>query len=71
MRKTTPPAKTSRRRFLRDGSILPRPTTVSITLSAPLSPEAFRGDGSDWRAVVELRDAARAEIARHAGEPLL
>jgi fatty-acyl-CoA synthase len=59
------------RRFLRDGTILPRPTSVTITLSPPLAPEAFRGDGTDWRAIVELRDAAREQIARYSGEVLL
>ena len=59
------------RRFLRDGTFLPRPTSITITLSPPLFPELSPGDSSDWHEVVRLRDAAREQIARHSGEPLL
>jgi 1-acyl-sn-glycerol-3-phosphate acyltransferase len=59
------------RRFLRDGTILPRPTTVTITLSPPLCPKTSTTDSSDWHEVVRLRDAAREQIARYSGEPLL
>ena len=59
------------RRFLRDGTYLPKPTAVTITLSPPLSPKTPEPDSSDWHEVVRLRDAAREQIARHCGEPLL
>jgi fatty-acyl-CoA synthase len=56
------------RRFLRDGTILPCPTTVTITLSEPIEPLR---NASDWHEVVRLRDNVREQIARHSGEPLL
>jgi 1-acyl-sn-glycerol-3-phosphate acyltransferase len=59
------------RRFLRDGTYLPRPASVTITLSPPLSPKTPAPDSSDWHEVVRLRDAAREQIARYSGEPLL
>ncbi len=59
------------RRFLRDGTYLPRPTSVTITLSAPVRPKTPEPDSSDWHEVVRLRDATREQIARHSGEPLL
>lgn len=57
------------RRFLRDGTFLPRPTSVTITLSPPLHPNI--SDSSDWHEVVRLRDAAREQIARYSGERLV
>ena len=64
------------RRFLRDGTYLPRPTSVTITLSAPIYPNtaanpANSADSSDWHELIRLRDATRAAIVRYAGEPLL
>jgi fatty-acyl-CoA synthase len=64
------------RRFLRDGTYLPRPTSVTITLSAPIYPQQERGakDGgewSNWHEIIHLRDETRAAIARHVPEPLL
>jgi len=64
------------RRFLRDGTWLPRPTSVTITLSPPIYPSTAANtssspDLSDWHELIRLRDATRAAIARHAGEPLL
>ncbi|HSC44489.1 MAG TPA: AMP-binding protein [Candidatus Acidoferrum sp.] len=58
------------RHFLRDGTILPRPTAVTITLSPAVTPNATAA-ASDWHEVVRLRDTVREEIARHSGEPLL
>jgi len=58
------------RHFLRDGTILPRPTSVTITLSPAVTPNATAA-ASDWHEVVRLRDTVREEIARHSGEPLL
>src|SRR5579859_6451741 len=63
------------RQFLRDRTYLPRPTSVTITLSAPIYPrvegaQAEDGD-SDWHELIRLRDQTRAAIARHVPEPLL
>ncbi|MEA1868414.1 MAG: 1-acyl-sn-glycerol-3-phosphate acyltransferase, partial [Thermodesulfobacteriota bacterium] len=51
---------------LRSGSWFPRRGTVSVTVGKPITPR-----GSDWSAAIELRDAARADILRHCGEPEL
>jgi len=59
------------RKFLRDGTILPRPTSVTITLSPPLFPHPSADNSSDWHEVVRLRDAAREAIVRHSGEPMV
>lgn len=59
------------RKFLRDGTYLPRPTSITITLSPPLHAKPLDPDSSDWHEVVRLRDAARAQIARYSGEPLV
>ena len=52
------------RSVLRDGSWFPRRGTLIVTVGAPLA-----APGSDWNAAVALRDAARADILRHCGEP--
>ena len=52
------------RSVLRDGTWYLRRASVSVTVSAPIRPE-----GTDWAAAIKLRDAARAEILRHCGEP--
>ena len=52
------------RSVLRDGSWFARRGAIVVTIAAPLLPQ-----GSDWNAAVALRDAARAEILRHCGEP--
>jgi len=64
------------RKFLRDGTYLPRPTSVTITLSPPIYPRqenaaADGGQSSNWRELIHLRDETRAAIARHVPEPLL
>ena len=63
------------RKFLRDGTYLPRPTSVTITLSPPIYPRksnpADGGESSDWHQLIHLRDETRAAIARHVPEPLL
>ena len=64
------------RRFLRDGRYLPRPTSVTITLSPPIYPNKAAStnnlaDSSGWHELIRLRDATRAAIVRYAGEPLL
>ena len=64
------------RRFLRDGTYLPRPTRVTITLSPPIYPNTAgnannSAESSDWHELIRLRDATRAAVVRHAGEALL
>ena len=64
------------RRFLRDGTYLPRPTRVTITVSPPIYPRVTSEttkaeEHSAWRELIRLRDATREAIARHTGEPLL
>jgi 1-acyl-sn-glycerol-3-phosphate acyltransferase len=64
------------RRFLRDGTYLPRPTRVTITVSPPIYASAISDPSSDgkslaWQELVRLRDATREAIAPHTGEPLL
>ena len=60
------------RRFLRDRTILPRPTSVTITISPPIYPQRVAsGDPNHLQAIVRLRDQTREAIARFSGEPLL
>ena len=60
------------RKFLRDETILPRPSSVTITLSPPIAPRAAGSDtAAGWHELIRLRDTCREAIARHAGEPLL
>jgi 1-acyl-sn-glycerol-3-phosphate acyltransferase len=49
---------------LRADQWLPRRGAISVTISRPIYPR-----GKDWNAAVALRDAARAEMLRHCGEP--
>jgi acyl carrier protein len=64
------------RKFLRDGTHLPRPTSVTITVHPPIYPQT-RGGASDhaessgWHELIRLRDATREAIVRDSGEPLL
>ena len=68
------------RRFLRDGTYLPRPTDVTITLSPPIFPHGApapagnaptSNESAGWHDLIRLRDETRRAIAQHAGEPLL
>jgi acyl carrier protein len=52
------------RSVLRDGTWYLRRAAVAVTFGAPIAP-----GGSDWSAAIQLRDAVRAEILRHCGEP--
>ena len=61
-----PVAVRGAREILRDETVLPRPGRVTITIRPPLLPKQ---DG--WQEIVRLRDATRAAIAEHCGEPLL
>jgi 1-acyl-sn-glycerol-3-phosphate acyltransferase len=64
------------RRFLRDGTYLPRPTSVTITVSPPIYPRTTTGEAGvneslAWHELIRLRDTTRETIRRHTGEPLL
>ena len=64
------------RRFLRDGTYLPRPTDVTITVHPPIYPQltgdkSERVESSGWHELIRLRDAAREAIGRDSGEPIL
>ncbi|MDS4022353.1 MAG: AMP-binding protein [Candidatus Competibacter sp.] len=52
------------RSMLRAGSWFPRRGRLEVIVAPPIQP-----DGDDWSAAVRLRDAARAVILRHCGEP--
>lgn len=52
------------RSILRADSWFPRRGPVKVTICEPIMPK-----GSDWAAAIELRDAVRAEMLRHCGEP--
>ena len=52
------------RSVLRDGTYFPRRGAIRVTISPPIAPQ-----GKDWAAALRLRDAVRAEILRHCGEP--
>ena len=52
------------RSMLRAGSWFPRRGRLEVIVEPAISP-----DGEDWAAAVRLRDAARAVILRHCGEP--
>jgi fatty-acyl-CoA synthase len=64
------------RKFLREGTYIPRPTSVTITLSPPIYPHVATGsptttESASWHDLIRLRDKTREAIARHTGEPLL
>jgi fatty-acyl-CoA synthase len=61
------------RKFLREGTFLPRPTSVTITLSPPIYPSKTEtsGDPNHLHEIVRLRDLAREAIAKHSREPKL
>jgi len=52
------------RSVLRDGTWYPRRHPIAATFGAPIAPE-----GTDWSAMLKLRDRVRAEILKHCGEP--
>ena len=73
-----PVALAGARQVLREGTWLPRPGNITITLSPPIYPQPTvenrspdAKDSADWHQLIHLRDAARAAIASHSGEPLL
>ena len=62
------------RRFLREGTYIPRPTSVTITVSPPIYPVTAAPGGSEsasWHDLIRLRDKTREVIGRHAGEPII
>jgi 1-acyl-sn-glycerol-3-phosphate acyltransferase len=61
-----PLALVGTRRLLKDGTWLPRPGPVRVWIGEPIRPE-----GSDWKAIVALRDRVADAIAEHCGEPRL
>jgi 1-acyl-sn-glycerol-3-phosphate acyltransferase len=61
-----PLALSGTRGALRDGTFLPRPGTLRLWIGDPIAPE-----GSDWKALVTLRDKVADAIAGHCGEPRL
>ena len=63
-----PIALSGTRRVLRDGQWLARRLPVEAVIGAPLSAP---GGADPFTAAVHLRDAARAQILRHCGEPEL
>ena len=70
-----PVALAGTRSFLRDGSYLPRPAKITVTVCPPLvpigPPDSSRSGELEWREIVRLRDEAREPIGRFSGEPLL
>lgn len=58
------------REFLPDGSILPRPSEVTITLSAPIFPRAKSDGAADWHELIRLRDSVREAVAKNSGEAM-
>jgi len=67
-REIVPIALEGTRRVLRDGTWLPRPGRITITICPPIPPPPT---AQDWQQIVHLRDSAREIIARFAREPLL
>jgi len=67
-REIVPIALEGTRRVLRDGTWLPRPGHVTITICPPIAPPPA---AAGWKEIVRARDAAREMIARFAREPLL
>jgi 1-acyl-sn-glycerol-3-phosphate acyltransferase len=65
-----PMALRGTRQLLRDGSYLPRRSTVTLTICPPMEPANVAGN-PEWKEMARLRDAARQAISQYAGEPLL
>jgi len=54
------------RQVMRDGTWIPHPGTIDVELLDAIEPPV---DREEWRAAVTMRDAARAAILAHIGEP--
>jgi len=64
------------RKILRDGTYLPRPSSVTITIHPPIYPQTVsnakdQAESSGWHELIRLRDATREAIGRDSGEPIL
>jgi acyl carrier protein len=58
------------RSILRADSSLPRRGAIAVRVGKPLQPEAPDSEAAEpWPAAVRLRDAARAYVLKHSGEP--
>jgi len=69
-RPIVPIALRGTRRFLRDGTFMPKPTRISLIACPALLP-APQVPGREWAEVLRLRDETRKIISSHSGEPLL
>ena len=69
-RPIVPVAVRGARRFLQDGTFLPKPSRITITVCPALFPAPESAD-REWAEVLRLRDETRRMISFHAGEPLL
>jgi len=67
-REIVPVALDGVRRALRDGTWLPRPGHITITICPPIAPPP---SAEDWQQIVRVRDSVREMIARFAHERLL
>jgi 1-acyl-sn-glycerol-3-phosphate acyltransferase len=65
-----PVALRGARRFLQDGTWLPKPSRITVTVCPALVAYAA-SNGRDLAEVLRLRDEARRVIATYSGEPLL
>ena len=61
-----PMALRGARRVLRDKTFIPRPGPIELWVGEPIL-----ASGTDWSAMVDLRDRVAAQIAEHCGEPRL
>lgn len=66
-----PVAVRGAREFLRDGTFLPKPRGITLTVSPALFPVTDKDEGQEWAEVLRLRDETRRIISSHAGEPML
>jgi 1-acyl-sn-glycerol-3-phosphate acyltransferase len=69
-RPIVPVALRGTRHFLRDGTALPKPTHITVTVCPAIfaDPEPA---GREWAEVLRLRDETRRIISSRSGEPLL
>ena len=65
-----PVALRGARRFLQDGTWLPKPSRITVTVCPALVPSAA-SNGRDLAEVLRLRDETRRVIAKYSREPLL
>jgi 1-acyl-sn-glycerol-3-phosphate acyltransferase len=65
-----PVALRGAREFLRDGTFLPKPRDITLTVSPALFPASDRA-GREWAEVLRLRDETRRIVSFNAGEPLV